>query len=245
MGLVGLALVFLWPEKKWIGWAALILAFLLVVGWFVLERKASAEKVLSNRASASLSRPQMKLFVSRCGYYLRAHMADVQGALAASENPSRALERGIAIRQRIVLVAHLHVSSCGPTVFSLPKASLKVTLDGEELQPEPINLGAFRWVNTESVPHFGLLKHVNVPEELRDFTDHRDHRFQEGDSKDGWVAAVVAAPRPVIVERDLVVRVAVRDSAGEVHHVRIDAAQLKNAKELTVSERAESESQSW
>src|SRR5712692_5977577 len=39
VGLVGIALMYLWPDKKWIGWLFLGVAGILLVGWAVLEVK--------------------------------------------------------------------------------------------------------------------------------------------------------------------------------------------------------------
>ena len=39
MALIGVAVAYLWPDKKWIGWACFCMAGILVIGWLTLEMR--------------------------------------------------------------------------------------------------------------------------------------------------------------------------------------------------------------
>jgi hypothetical protein len=56
MAFVGTAIAVLWPDKRWIGWLALVLAAGLLVGWTVLAMKARAARCSVSISSAVVAR---------------------------------------------------------------------------------------------------------------------------------------------------------------------------------------------
>jgi hypothetical protein len=52
VGLVGISAFYLWPDKRWIGWACLLAAVVLVLVWFVLELRKSEEEPIPSLSDA-------------------------------------------------------------------------------------------------------------------------------------------------------------------------------------------------
>ena len=58
VALFGIAAFYLWPDTKWIGWACLLAAVVLVLVWFVLELRKSEEEPVPSLSDAFRTLPR-------------------------------------------------------------------------------------------------------------------------------------------------------------------------------------------